>query len=190
MWVSLAALAWTLSFSSSASAGHGSSGGSSGGWRNGGSSGGYRSHRLFGGGSSGGYHSSGGSSGGMRTNGTQSETKTEADTSESTEGSGTTPSQGTSLSTRSAVLLTIIVPADAKLYIEDQPTQLTGTRRQFLSPKLEADKEYIYSLKADVQSNGQTISGKEELRVKAGDHKTVEFAPSPENSSLLVAGRR
>jgi uncharacterized protein (TIGR03000 family) len=75
------------------------------------------------------------------------------------------------------------------LYIEDQPTQLTGTRRQFLSPKLEAGKEYIYTIKADVENNGQKLSGKEELLVKPGDHKTVEFAPSPESSELKVAGR-
>jgi uncharacterized protein (TIGR03000 family) len=83
-----------------------------------------------------------------------------------------------------------LVPADAKLYIEDQPTQLTGTRRQFVSPKLEAGREYIYSLRADVEKGDRVLSGKEELVVKAGDQATVEFEPSPENTELLASARR
>jgi uncharacterized protein (TIGR03000 family) len=179
--VGLLALALGLGFTTSAWAGNGSSGGSSGG-SNGGSSGGYRSHRLFGGGSSGGYYShgsSGGSSGGYRSGGSSATQGVETESIES---------ESARAARRSAVLLTILVPAGAKLYIEDQPTQLTGTLRQFISPKLEPDKEYIYTLKADVENDGQKISGKEELRVKAGDHATVEFTPSPENSELLVAG--
>jgi uncharacterized protein (TIGR03000 family) len=88
------------------------------------------------------------------------------------------------------VLLTIIVPADAKLYIENQPTQLTGTRREFVSPRLEAGKDYIYTLKAEVESDGKRVTGTEELPVKAGDHKTIEFGPSALNPEVLVAGRR
>jgi uncharacterized protein (TIGR03000 family) len=82
------------------------------------------------------------------------------------------------------------VPADAKLYIENQPTQLTGTRREFISPRLEAGKEYLYTLRAEVEKNGKRMSGTEELPVKAGDHRTVEFGQSALNPDVLVAGLR
>jgi uncharacterized protein (TIGR03000 family) len=205
IWVGLGVFVLGIGFSSSAWAGNGSWGGSSGGY-GGGSNGGHRSHRLFGGGSNGGYNSrggwggsnggyysrrgwggsnggyySGGSSGGYRSNGW-----VPMDSKES----GGTESHSTDAARKSAVLLTIVVPADAKLYIEDQPTQSTGTFRQFISPELEANKNYVYTVRADVEKNGQKISGKEELRVKAGDHATVKFTPSAENTELLVAGRK
>jgi uncharacterized protein (TIGR03000 family) len=86
--------------------------------------------------------------------------------------------------------LTVFVPAGAKLYIEDQPTQLTGTRRDFISPRLESGKEYIYTLKAEVERGGRKVSGTEQFPVKAGDHATVEFEPSDLSPDILVTHRR
>ena len=86
--------------------------------------------------------------------------------------------------------MTVIVPADAKLFIEDQPTQMTGTRREFLSPRLEPGKQYLYTLMAEVERQGQKVSGTEEFPVKAGDHAVVEFGPSALNPNTLVSNHR
>lgn len=188
LWVGLAALAWAVGSPATAWAGNGSSGGSSGGSHgsSGGSRGGWFSHGSSGG-SSGGHHShgsSGGSSGGNHSNGSSGGTSG----GQSTDGS--TSGQGASTSRSSAVLLTVIVPAEAKLFIEGQPTHLTGSRREFLSPRLESGRQYIYTLKAEVERGGQKVSGTEEFPVKAGDHATVEFGASALNPNVLVAGRR
>jgi uncharacterized protein (TIGR03000 family) len=189
MWVGFAALSLGLGFSTNAYAGHGSSGGSSGGSH--GSSGGGGRYFLRGGssgGSSGGYSShgsSGGTGGGVYRPG--------GDDGVDEGPPGPLDNQSTRRSSSNSsdtVLLTIFVPADAKLYIEDQPTQLTGTRREFISPKLPKGKEFIYTLKAAVEKGSQKVTGKEEVTVKAGDHATVEFGPSDTNPDELLANRR
>lgn len=72
---------------------------------------------------------------------------------------------------------TVIVslPADAKLYIEDQPTQSVSSSRTFVSPKLDAGKDYFYTLRAEIVVDGKTVSMTRQLTVRAGETVSTSF---------------
>jgi uncharacterized protein (TIGR03000 family) len=66
------------------------------------------------------------------------------------------------------------VPAEATLTIDDAATKSTGSTRVFVTPELQKDKDYVYSLKADF--NGQIVS--KQVIVRAGEEtRTTIEAP-------------
>jgi uncharacterized protein (TIGR03000 family) len=76
--------------------------------------------------------------------------------------------------TASATII-VTVPADAKLYFDDQPTQQTGTLRTFLTPALPLGKKHYYQLKGEVVRQGQVLSRVEKITVQAGETTRVDF---------------
>ncbi|MCI0377020.1 MAG: TIGR03000 domain-containing protein [Gemmataceae bacterium] len=78
------------------------------------------------------------------------------------------------------------MPADAKLYIDDQPTAATSTQRVFHTPDLVADRTYFYDLKAEVVRNGQTIVRTQRVMLRAG-HDTVASFAGMDNSGVRTA---
>jgi uncharacterized protein (TIGR03000 family) len=87
----------------------------------------------------------------------------------------------------SAVTLHIKVPrADARVWIEGQQMQLTGTDRDFQSPPLDAGRGYTYTIRAAWMQGGDEVSREQKLDVKAGQDVVVDFrkprsdtAPAP-----------
>lgn len=141
---------------------HGSSGGSYG--SSGGSSGGsYGSHGSSGG-SYGSHGSSGGSSGGEVISYSSSDTEQ-----------------------RAWIVLT--VPADAMVYFQDQPTTSTGTRRRFRSPVLEQDKAFVYTIRVELQRDGQLVSNTQQPRVSAGSRVELDFAEAEQGAGLVASLR-
>jgi uncharacterized protein (TIGR03000 family) len=65
---------------------------------------------------------------------------------------------------------TILVdlPADAKLFIDNEATTSTGVSRVFQSPVLNVGKEYHYTLKAEVVREGKPVKAEQVVTVKAG----------------------
>lgn len=203
VWLGLGTVAWILGSATPAWAhgSHGSSGGSSGGSHgsSGGSSGGSHGSHGSSGGSSGGSHgshgSSGGSSGGHHSNGGSGGSTNGAPNGAPNTAPQTppTPAPAPAMSARDAsapVRLTVLVPADAKLFIEDQPTQLTGTRRDFISPRMKIGQDFVYSLRVELTRDGQKVTKIHQLPVRAGNHAVVEFGPSALNPNELVASVR
>ena len=54
--------------------------------------------------------------------------------------------------------LNVSVPADAKVYLQDQLMTLAGTQRRFVTPQIEAGTQHVYTVKVEVVRNGQTFS--------------------------------
>lgn len=77
--------------------------------------------------------------------------------------------------------LIVTLPADAKLTIEGTPTTATSGRRVFLSPPLEAGKEYVYNLKAEAMINGKPTEVTRAVTVRANESTNVDlqFAATP-----------
>jgi uncharacterized protein (TIGR03000 family) len=76
--------------------------------------------------------------------------------------------------------ITVRLPANAQLWMNDQPTTPTGPERQFVTPAgLEAGKPYYFALKAQWEENGQTVTREHTLEFKAGDTATVDFNQNP-----------
>jgi len=175
--VCLSALAWVFN-PATAHAGyryygsHGSSGGS---WGSHGSSGG--SHGSSGGshGSSGGSYGSHGSSGGARggTNGRAN-------------GGGpkTNGSYGQSRRSSRRVWLLVKVPADAKVYLQNQRMTLTGTNRKYYSPELKRGLTYVYTVKVEIKRNGKTISRTSKTNVQAGQRIDLAFSENSRNQMV------
>jgi uncharacterized protein (TIGR03000 family) len=66
---------------------------------------------------------------------------------------------------------TIVVdlPADAQLKIDGEATTSTGNSRVFVSPTLNPGREYHYTLKAEVQRDGEPVTLERTITVKAGE---------------------
>ncbi|MCI0348953.1 MAG: TIGR03000 domain-containing protein [Acidobacteriales bacterium] len=78
------------------------------------------------------------------------------------------------------------VPADAKLYIDDQPTAAKSTQRVFHTPDLVADREYFYDLKVELVRNGRTIVQTRRVVLRPGLDTVASFA-AMENAGAQTA---
>jgi uncharacterized protein (TIGR03000 family) len=133
---------------------HGSSGGS---WGSHGSSGGsWGSHGSCG--SSGGSYGSYGSYGGGMT--------MTAAPAEAPMMAATTDDRGH---------LTLTVPADATVYLCDQPMTLTGPVRAYAIPGLTPGREYTYPVRVEVTRAGQLYRATAEPRVRSGQQMSLVF---------------
>jgi uncharacterized protein (TIGR03000 family) len=83
--------------------------------------------------------------------------------------------------------LTIEVPADAVVWLEDKPTQQTGVQRQFVSPQLEAGATYTYTVKARWTEGGKEVEQVQYVPVQAGNIRVVVFPMHIPAPGLLPA---
>jgi uncharacterized protein (TIGR03000 family) len=164
---------------------HGSSGGSS----HGSSGGGHKLFSFSHGSSHGSSGGSNGSSGGSYTlgyNGISAvpTTLTVQNTGVATDSNvvATTPAP-----TAAVAYLNVNVPADAKVYLQDQLMTLEGTQRRFVSPELPMGSQHVYTVRVDVVRNGQTVSKTTQALVMAGQEVAVSVQPDGQNSKELVA---
>jgi len=75
--------------------------------------------------------------------------------------------------------LVVELPADAKLLIDNEATVSTGANRIFQSPALAPEREYQYTLRAEVVRNGKPIKAEQVVTVKAGEITTVKLTLPP-----------
>jgi uncharacterized protein (TIGR03000 family) len=71
--------------------------------------------------------------------------------------------------------VTVLVPSDAKLFVDGTECPLTSSRRTFETPKLEAGRQYYYTVKAEVVRDGRPLSDTQRVVVEAGRQTTVDF---------------
>jgi len=75
----------------------------------------------------------------------------------------------------SAATINVDLPADAKLSIDDNVTKSTSANRVFATPALEADKEYVYTLKAEILRDGKPVTMTKKVTVRAGEETRIAF---------------
>lgn len=83
------------------------------------------------------------------------------------------PTPATTASNRATVIVRL--PADAKLYADNQLLELTSGERSFVTPDLPTGKEFAYSFKIEYDRNGRTLSEAQKINVIAGKTSTVVF---------------
>ena len=77
--------------------------------------------------------------------------------------------------------LTVRVPSDAQVWLEDQATRQIGAVRDFVSPELAPGRNYIYDIRAIWQQSGRTVEQTRHVAVRGGLRVTVDFTqPAPE----------
>lgn len=78
------------------------------------------------------------------------------------------------------------VPADAKVYFQDEPMSSTGTRRRYRSPALKAGKTFSYSIRVAVQRNGNLVSNTQQPRFHAGSRVEIAFDLADADRKLVA----
>jgi uncharacterized protein (TIGR03000 family) len=72
--------------------------------------------------------------------------------------------------------MVVEVPADAKLYVDDQLMKTTSERRAFTTPVLDPGETYYYIVRAEVVRDGQKISRTKRVTLRAGEEARAIFA--------------
>jgi uncharacterized protein (TIGR03000 family) len=81
--------------------------------------------------------------------------------------------------------VTVVLPAGARLYVNDVAVSASGSQT-FETPKLEKGKKFFYTVKAEFQRDGRTVSDNQRVSVEAGKSVTVDFTRA---ASTLTASR-
>jgi len=81
----------------------------------------------------------------------------------------------TSEATGTAVQINVRVPADAEVWVEGTKTTQTGTRRTFVSPPLDPDETYTYTVRARWRGADGEVDRTRKAQVSGGDEVTLNF---------------
>ena len=71
--------------------------------------------------------------------------------------------------------VTVRVPADAVIWLDDTRMTSTGSTREYQSPPLTPGSRYTYDIRARWNENGQTVSQTQKVEVTAGGRIDVTF---------------
>lgn len=88
---------------------------------------------------------------------------------------GAYESSDESMNNPNAIAVNVRVPANAKVWFDNQATQQQGSFRQFISPPVQPGKAYTYTIKAEWMDNGQKVDKTKQVDVHAGDHFTLDM---------------
>jgi uncharacterized protein (TIGR03000 family) len=72
-------------------------------------------------------------------------------------------------------VVTVSLPADAALYIDNVQCPLTSASRTFQTPALDPGREYYYTVRAEIVRDGQRRTQSQRVTVGAGRQVSVEF---------------
>jgi uncharacterized protein (TIGR03000 family) len=79
---------------------------------------------------------------------------------------------------RNSALLTVKVPADAKVFVNDRATTSTGSDREFISRDLRPGAGYSYQVRAEFVRDGKPVTEEQTIRVTAGQTASLSFVDS------------
>lgn len=78
--------------------------------------------------------------------------------------------------TKLTARISVKVPVEAKVTIEGVPTRQTGASREFISPELLEDIDYVYHLHAEwLDIRNKTVQRDARVVLRAGSHQIVMF---------------
>jgi uncharacterized protein (TIGR03000 family) len=70
--------------------------------------------------------------------------------------------------------VTVVLPDGARLFVNDVAVSVKGTQT-FETPKLEKGKKFFYTVRAEIERDGRTVSDNQRVSVEAGKSVTVDF---------------
>lgn len=95
-----------------------------------------------------------------------------------------------------SMMLTVEVPADARVYVNGRETRSTGTIRRYISRGLDPSASYTYEVRAEVERDGELQSDVQIVQVGAGQVTGLAFqfdtsaeervATQPVKTSLIL----
>jgi uncharacterized protein (TIGR03000 family) len=75
----------------------------------------------------------------------------------------------------SNAVISVKVPARAKVWFDDDPTSSTGTDRVYHSPPLQRGKRYHYTVRARWTEDGKPVTQSRKVYFRAGEQVMVDF---------------
>jgi uncharacterized protein (TIGR03000 family) len=82
--------------------------------------------------------------------------------------------------------LTVHLPADAKLFVDDIACPLTSETRSFDTPQLRPGQKFFYDMRAEVVRGGAPVSQTQRVVIEAGQQVSVTF---PQLAPVTAAAR-
>jgi uncharacterized protein (TIGR03000 family) len=70
----------------------------------------------------------------------------------------------------------VSLPADAKLTVDGQSTTSTSSERVLVTPEIASGSQFVYTLRAEIVRDGQSLSLSRRVAVSAGETVEVPFA--------------
>ncbi len=84
--------------------------------------------------------------------------------------------------------LTVTVPPQAKVFVNDRPTTSKGRVRHFVSRGLQSGKTYRFQIRAELQAaDGKVLVENREVVVTGGGEEALEFAFADQDSPVETA---
>jgi uncharacterized protein (TIGR03000 family) len=83
--------------------------------------------------------------------------------------------------------LNINVPADAKLYLQDQLMTVEGAQRRFVTPEIRSGETHLYTVKAEIVRDGKTLTKTAQTTVTLGQEAVVSIAFDGQETAAEVA---
>jgi uncharacterized protein (TIGR03000 family) len=71
--------------------------------------------------------------------------------------------------------VTVKLPTEARLFIDNSRCPLTSGTRTFNTPTLEPGRQYFYTLRMEVDRDGQTVTENRRVILAAGQRVEVDF---------------
>ncbi len=82
---------------------------------------------------------------------------------------------------RTSAVLTVKVPADAKVFVNEHPTTSTGVEREYISRDLQAGAHYNYSVRVEFLRDGNTVSETKTVLLTAGQTANLDFTQADQS---------
>ena len=76
---------------------------------------------------------------------------------------------------RNSALLSVKVPTDAKVFVNDRPTTSAGIDREYISRDLRPGARYSYSVRAEFVRDGKPVTEEKTVRLTAGQTVSLNF---------------
>jgi uncharacterized protein (TIGR03000 family) len=71
--------------------------------------------------------------------------------------------------------ITVTLPADATLFVDNVKCPITSAVRSFTTPAMNANQLYYYTMRVEVQRGGETISETQRITITPGREVSVDF---------------
>jgi uncharacterized protein (TIGR03000 family) len=72
-------------------------------------------------------------------------------------------------------MLTVSVPADAKVFVNDRETTSTGEQREYISRNLQPGARYSYTVRAEFNRDGKPVTEEKTVQLTAGQNSALDF---------------
>jgi uncharacterized protein (TIGR03000 family) len=91
---------------------------------------------------------------------------------------------------RNSAMLSVNVPADAKVFVNDRETTSTGEHREYISRDLQPGARYSYTVRAEFTRDGKPVTEQKTVQLTAGTNSALDFTGAAQVQTAKEADTR